>query len=54
MLAEQEDFLRRLIEQVVQQVLESEMYEALSAGKGTRYKRIRKAGISRSAIIDFT
>lgn len=35
-LAEQEDFLRGLIQEVVQQVLESEMEEALGAGKGER------------------
>src|SRR3954452_7539062 len=33
---EQEDFLRVLIQQVVQQVLEAEMEEALGAGKGER------------------
>jgi len=36
LLAEQEDFLRGLIQQVVQQVLEAEMDEALSAEKGQR------------------
>ena len=35
-LAEQEDFLRGLIQQVVQQVLEAEMDDALSAEKGQR------------------
>jgi putative transposase len=35
-LAEQEDFLRPLIQEVVQQVLEAEMEEALGAGKGER------------------
>ena len=35
-MAEQEDFLRGLIQQVVQQVLEAEMDEALSAEKGER------------------
>ena len=36
LLAEQEDFLRPLIQEVVQQVLEAEMEEALGAGKGER------------------
>ena len=36
LIAEQEDFLRPLIEQVIQQVLEGEMEEALGAGKGER------------------
>ncbi len=36
LLAEQEDFLRPLIQEVVQQVLEAEMDEALGAGKGER------------------
>ncbi len=36
LMAEQEDFLRPLIEQVIQQVLEAEMEEALGAGKGER------------------
>ena len=36
LMAEQEDFLRPLIEQVIQQVLEGEMEEALGAGKGER------------------
>ena len=35
-LAEQEDFLRPLIQEVVQQVLEAEIEEALGAGKGER------------------
>jgi len=35
-LIEEEDFLRPLIERIVQQVLESEMDEALQAGKGER------------------
>src|SRR5580765_650303 len=35
-LAEQEDFLRPLIQKVVQQVLEAEMEEALGVGKGER------------------
>ena len=34
--AEQEDFLRLLIQQTVQQVLEAEMDEALGAQKGER------------------
>lgn len=36
LLAEQQDFLRPLIQEVVQQVLEAEMEEALGAGKGER------------------
>lgn len=36
MLAGQEDFLRVLVQQVVQQVLETEMEETLGAGKGER------------------
>lgn len=36
LIAEQEDFLRSLIEEVIQQVLEAEMEEALGAGKGER------------------
>ena len=36
LMAEQEDFLRPLIEEVIQQVLEGEMEEALGAGKGER------------------
>src|SRR3954451_24085730 len=36
LFAEQEDLLRGLIQEVVQQVLESEMEEALGAGKGER------------------
>ena len=35
-IGEQEDFLRALIEQTVQQVLEAEMDQALGAGKGER------------------
>src|SRR3982750_1109178 len=35
-LTEQEDFLRGLIQQVLQEVLEAEMEEALSAEKGQR------------------
>ena len=35
-LAEQEDFLKGLIQQVLQQVLETEMEEALGAEKGQR------------------
>ena len=35
-MAGQEDFLRPLIQEVVQQVLEAEMDEALGAGKGER------------------
>jgi len=35
-LGEQEDFLRVLVQEVVQQVLETEMEEALQAGKGER------------------
>jgi putative transposase len=35
-LASQEDFLRPLIQEVVQQVLEAEMDETLGAGKGER------------------
>jgi putative transposase len=36
LLAEQQDFLRPLIQEVVQQVLEAEMEEAVGAGKGER------------------
>ncbi len=36
MFVEQEDFLRGLIQQVLQQVLEAEMDEALGAEKGQR------------------
>ena len=36
LMAEQEDFLRPLIQEVVQQVLEAEMDEALGAEKGER------------------
>jgi putative transposase len=36
MLAEQEDFLRTLVQQIVQQVLEAEMEEAIGAEKGER------------------
>jgi transposase-like protein len=36
MLAEQEDFLRTLVHQIVQQVLEAEMEEAIGAEKGER------------------
>jgi putative transposase len=36
LLAEQGDFLRPLIQEIVQQVLEAEMEEALGAGKGER------------------
>lgn len=35
-LAEQEDYLRALIQQTIQQVLEAEMDQALGAGKGER------------------
>lgn len=34
MLAEQEDFLRTLVQQMVQQVLEAEMEQAIGAEKG--------------------
>jgi transposase-like protein len=37
---EQEDFLRGLIQQVVQQVLEAEMEEALGVQKGQAHSRI--------------
>jgi putative transposase len=36
MMAEQEDFLRPLIQEIIQQVLEAEMEEVLGAGKGER------------------
>jgi transposase-like protein len=36
LMAEQEDFLRPLIREVIQQVLEGEMDEALAATKGER------------------
>ena len=36
LMAEQEDFLRPLIQEVIQQVLEAEMDEAVGAGKGER------------------
>jgi putative transposase len=36
LMAEQEDFLRPLIQEVIQQVLEGEMDETLGAGKGER------------------
>jgi len=36
LLTEQQDFLRPLIQEVVQQGLEAEMEEALGAGKGER------------------
>ena len=36
LMAEQEDFLRPLIQEVVQQILEAEMDEALGAEKGER------------------
>ena len=42
-LAEQEDFLRPLIQEVVQQVLEAEMEEALGAGKGRAHGELVKA-----------
>ena len=36
LMAGQEDFLRPLIQEVLQQVLEAEMDEAVGAGKGER------------------
>ena len=36
MMAEQKDFLRPLIQEVLQQVMEAEMDEALGAEKGER------------------
>jgi transposase-like protein len=36
LMAGQEDFLRPLIQEVIQQVLEAEMDEALGAGKSER------------------
>jgi putative transposase len=36
LIAEQEDFLRPLVQEIVQQVLEAEMDETLGAGKGER------------------
>jgi transposase-like protein len=36
LMTEQGDFLRPLVQEVVQQVLEAEMDEALGAGKGER------------------
>ncbi len=43
-LAGQEDFLRGLIQQVVQQVLETEMEEALGAGKGSGARAVWGTG----------
>jgi transposase-like protein len=42
MLAEQEDFLRPLVQEIVQQVLEAEMEETLGAEKGESARRTGK------------
>ena len=36
LMGDQEDFLRPLVREVIQQVLEAEMEEAVGAGKGER------------------
>ena len=36
LIGDQEDFLRPLVREVIQQVLEAEMEEAVGAGKGER------------------